>query len=70
MHRHDLVNASNVFAGASDPLEKVHIRKLAHFFNIMRLHYLLVIEEHPGRCLLALQGLSNEGNVVTDQTCQ
>ena len=66
MHRHHSRKCNkNVFTRSSDPLEKIHIRKLAHFFNIMRLHHLFVVEEHPGRRLLALQSLSNEGDVVT-----
>lgn len=46
----------------SNSLEKVHIRKLAHLIHVVRLHNLLVVEEHPGG--RAFQLLADKGNVV------
>lgn len=50
-------------------LEKVHICKLAHFFDVVGFYNLFVVEEHPcglTRAVLA-EGLANEGNVVTTE---
>lgn len=46
-------------------LEKVHVRKLAHFLDIMSLYDLFIIEEHPRGRIFAFHRLSNESDIVT-----
>lgn len=45
-------------------LEKVHIRKLAHFLDIVSLHNFFVVEKHPRGRIFALHRFSNKSDVV------
>ena len=48
-------------------LEKVDVRKLAHFFNIVGFYNLFIVEQHPGwRRITLLELLANEGNIMTE----
>jgi hypothetical protein len=48
-----------------DPLEKVHVRKLAHLINIMSFNDLLIVEEHPSWNIGISQSLADESNIMS-----